>query len=84
MTRLFNKYKIEKKDGSPVDHDAQYFVLRLDTDVAARRAMLEYSRWTDTELKYDILIWLLSINPEMIDDLMYHEKETLGLVERST
>ena len=84
MNGLFGKYIIEKKDGSPIDHDAQYFVLRLDTDVAARRAMLEYSRWTNSELKYDILRWLLSINPEIIADLMYHEKEELGLVEKST
>ena len=43
MKGLYNKYKIEKKDGSLVDVDAQYFVLRLDTDRAARVAVLTYA-----------------------------------------
>lgn len=39
---LFQKYKIEKTDGSPVDPDAKYLVLRLDTDDAAIAAALAY------------------------------------------
>ena len=41
---VYGKYVIEKADGSPVDPDACYFVLRLDTDPAARRAMGQYAR----------------------------------------
>jgi len=40
---LFNKYKIEKTDGSPVDPKAEYFVLRIDTDPAARKALAAYA-----------------------------------------
>ena len=37
------KYIIEKVDGSPVDPDAEYFVLRLDKDPHARVAALAYA-----------------------------------------
>jgi hypothetical protein len=37
------KYIIEKADGSPVDPNADYFILRLDTDPAARKAALAYA-----------------------------------------
>ena len=40
---IYGKYKLEKADGSPVDPDACYFVLRLDTDEAARAAMRVYA-----------------------------------------
>jgi len=55
--RLYRKYKIEKADGSPVDPDAVYFVLRLDTDAAAREAALKYAeciRPTQPEFADDI------------------------------
>lgn len=41
---VFGKYVISKADGTPVDAEATYFVLRLDTDAAARRAMGQYAR----------------------------------------
>lgn len=41
---LYSKYIIEKADGSPVDPDAYYFVLRLDADRAARHAARTYAR----------------------------------------
>lgn len=44
MANLFEKYKIEKADGSPVDPSAMYFVLRIDTDVHARIALRAYAR----------------------------------------
>lgn len=44
MANLFGKYKIEKADGSPVDPNAMYFVLRIDTDVHARVALRAYAR----------------------------------------
>lgn len=41
-TGVYQKYKITKADGSPVDPEATYFVLRLDTDPAARAAARRY------------------------------------------
>ena len=41
---VYGKYVIEKADGSPVDPEACYFVLRLDTDPAARKAAAQYAR----------------------------------------
>ena len=40
---LFDKYTISKTDGSPVDKDAIYFVLRIDTDEYARIALESYA-----------------------------------------
>lgn len=44
MSQLFDKYNITKTNGEPIDPNAQYFVLRVDTDPAARAAVLEYAR----------------------------------------
>lgn len=41
---LHRKYIITKADGSPVDPEADYFVLRLDTDPTARHAARTYAR----------------------------------------
>src|SRR5690348_9196455 len=41
--KLHGKYIVQKADGSPVDLDAQYFVLRVDTDPAAQQAVLAYA-----------------------------------------
>ncbi len=40
---LYEKYRITKMDGSPVDPKAVYFVLRLDSDPAARQAAIKYA-----------------------------------------
>ena len=40
---LYGKYKIEKVDGTPIDPEADYFVLRLDKDPHARTAAIAYS-----------------------------------------
>lgn len=40
---IYKKYKITKSSGEPVDPNAQYFVLRIDTDPAARAALLAYA-----------------------------------------
>ncbi len=39
----YDKYAVTKTDGSPVDPEAQYFVLRLDTDPFSWLAMLTYA-----------------------------------------
>jgi hypothetical protein len=47
MDGLYNKYVISKSDGSPIDPNAVYFVLRVDKDPAARAAMRIYANRTD-------------------------------------
>lgn len=54
---VFGKYIIKKADGSQLAPEACYFVLRLDTDYAARRAMGQYARSvrkTNEDLANDI------------------------------
>jgi len=54
---LFHKYVVGKADGSRTDPAADYFVLRLDTDAAARHAARTYAR--DVE----------GSNPDLASDL---------------
>ena len=54
MQGIFGKYIIEKADGSAVDPDACYFVLRLDTDINARTAMHVYAALVKGHLGADI------------------------------
>lgn len=64
---LYNKYKVEKTDGSPVSPDAQYLVLRLDTDMAAREAALCYASAiavTMPQLAVDIFAWVDQYTPK--------------------
>ena len=46
---LYGKYVIEKADGSEVDKGADYFVLRLDKDIHARKAALGYAESVSNE-----------------------------------
>lgn len=57
LVGLTGKYIIRKADGSEVDPDAAYFVLRLDTDPLARSAALHYAKLVE------------STNPELASDL---------------
>lgn len=60
MSDLYNKYTITKTDGTPVDPNAQYFVLRIDTDPAAREALLAYAKAIvkdDPEFAEQLLQW---------------------------
>lgn len=41
--RLYHKYSVQKSNGEPIDPEAQYFVLRIDTDPAARAALRTYA-----------------------------------------
>lgn len=54
---IYGKYIIQKADGSRLDPEACYFVLRLDTDRAARIAMAQYARSCRKE------------NPTLADDI---------------
>lgn len=57
MRGLYQKYVIAKADGSPVDPNADYFVLRLDTDPRARHAARTYARNVQAD------------NPQLADDI---------------
>ena len=63
---LFNKYYVNKVDGSPTDPEAVYFVLRLDTDPIARRVTLVYSNAIE------------ETNPQLADDL---RRKIYGMME---
>lgn len=52
-----NKYVISKQNGDPIDPNAFYFVLRLDTDPHARKAAMAYAESVENE------------NPELAKDL---------------
>lgn len=54
---IYLKYTVTKADGSPVDEQADYFVLRVDKDPAARAALLAYGRACD--------------NPSLAADILY-------------
>jgi len=57
MKGLYQKYIIQKADGTPIDLNADYFVLRLDTDKYAREALKFYGSaiyQDNPELAYDI------------------------------
>ena len=65
MKKLYPKYRIEKTNGKLIDPTAQYFVLRLDTDPAARVAMLAYAaeveRDGEVEFAEQIRDWVASL-----------------------
>ena len=65
---LFGKYIIRKSDGHPVDPEADYFVMRLDTDPVARRAAREYSYVTpDRNLARGLQDRLARYDPQLKD-----------------
>lgn len=41
---LYGKYIVTKTSGEPIEPQAQYFVLRIDTDIHARKALVAYAR----------------------------------------
>jgi len=67
MKGHYGKYIISKTDGSKVDPNADYFVLRLDKDPRARKAVLEYAksiRLEDPKLYEDLLIRCMAYENE--------------------
>lgn len=46
---LYRKYIVSKANGQPIDPQADYFVLRLDTDPAARAAAYCYAREVEND-----------------------------------
>lgn len=65
MSNLYGKYIVTKRDGTPTDPDAEYFVLRIDTDPAARAALNAYADYiTFSDPKFsDDLRMLLELVP---------------------
>jgi hypothetical protein len=60
MSTLFGKYEIKKVHGE-TDPNAQYFVLRIDTDPAARAALLVYAdqiKDDDPEFAKELQAWV--------------------------
>lgn len=63
MDKLYRKYDIKKTNGNPVSPNAQYFVLRIDTDPAARVALLAYADevdYSEPEFACQIRGWVQS------------------------
>ena len=59
---LYGKYITTKADGSPVDPGAQYFTLRIDTDLGARKALVTYIEHCadhDRQLARELSQWLV-------------------------
>jgi hypothetical protein len=80
MTGLFSKYIIQKADGSPVDPGAQYFVLRLDTDKAARIAIRAYIQELSDEdvLKQDLIDWIKRLDDNDCKNAMRRQAARYG------
>lgn len=60
-SHLYGKYHIAKADGSPIDPNAKYFVLRIDTDQAAREALKTYANYIEydePEFAAELRQWL--------------------------
>jgi hypothetical protein len=67
MKGLYQKYDVKKTDGTPVDPNAEYFVLRVDKDPHARKAVRVYAssiRSENPTLMNELRAWLdnLQIN----------------------
>jgi hypothetical protein len=63
---LYRKYHIAKVDGTPIDPAAQYFVLRIDTDPAARQALLHYAKCieaTNPQFAAELRGWVGLLQP---------------------
>ena len=64
---LYSKYYISKANGNSIDEAAEYFALRVDSDIHARRALKAYADSVRTEnpsLAFDIGVLLSKFNTE--------------------
>lgn len=67
MRKLYRKFEIAKTNGNPVDPLAQYFVLRIDTDHAARVALLAYAdviERGEPEFASQLRLWAAAYSPD--------------------
>lgn len=66
MKGLYNKYTVRRVEGT-TDPEAQYFVLRIDTDLHAQKALEAYLNLikdTNPTLAEDLRFWLLEVRNE--------------------
>jgi len=76
MTGLFGKYIIQKTDGTPIDPNAQYLVLRPDTDIAARVAIRAYIQALSDEnavFKQDLIDWIKRLDDKDHKDAIHRQ-----------
>lgn len=78
--KLYNKYHVEKNNGK-TDPEAQYFVLRLDTDPKAREALRTYidQLVEDEEFEFAFELDQLLDNIEWDRQISFGEKVKLFL-----
>ncbi len=70
-TGYYQKYKIEHADGTPIDSNAVYFVLRLDKDPFALTASYAYA------------LACVKEQPQLASDLMFLIRECFeGMEEK--
>lgn len=71
LATLRGKYIVTKADGNVLNPDAQCFVLRIDTDIAARAALNTYAMcYEGSTLKDELLRWLdcTSYQPHRVEN----------------
>ena len=72
MSKLYNKYTITKNNGVSVDPEAEYFVLRLDSDPIALYALKKYAeaaKIEDPDLSKDLLKRIHYYNEKIKKDM---------------
>ena len=57
---FYKKYEIKRTDGQPIPSDEEHFILRLDSDQAAREAALYYARITGNGKLENDLVFMYS------------------------
>ena len=53
---LFDKFELTRVDGKPIEPEAEYFVLRLDNDSDAVRAIMSWAVLTGKGKLFDDLV----------------------------
>ena len=82
MKGYYKKYWVTKKEGQ-TDPEAEYFLLRLDTDADARRAAAKYGSlifWKNPA--FAIGIYLIVVRYDFLRYLHIVEKEVKAFLER--
>ena len=62
---LYSKYYISKANGNPIEDGAEYFVLRADSDMHARKALKAYAdsvKEDNPSLAFDINVLLSKLD----------------------
>ena len=75
---LINKYNIEHTDGSPVNPNAKYFVLRYDGEMSDK-VFLRANRLAISKFVKEISSHNLNLSQELWDDLANEIMKEAGL-----